>query len=312
VYDSPNSSYKNSPNRGDVEGYDTKQGVKDLLKAQKAREKASNRGTYNKDGEYEPTGTERTRMVKEFHKLTPMEQHKDLLTTHNVVRNEKQREGWLQNPRAYDVRGIDTQPKELMEHRVKTVQKESDNIIIVKNTSTSHGMLHLTTDPKNLGEVWYNPNAFDDHFNYIGIVSHEFGHKRDRMRVIHQMNKSRLSTRDKIYNLQRKYDAHESTYMREAFASTPARFNNPMAKSLINFNLKHVFPSTHPLYEKEYRERDSETMADWFEGTLRNKRASKRETRLFYNIFRNKNKPLFKALRKSDQMVTRKYMSGNL
>src|SRR3989338_7873834 len=128
VYGSFSQEYASSPNSSDVGGYDTKNGFGNInLPKNNVVEKKE---AQSSNGEYVPTEQEKAELLPYFYKLNPMEQHKDLLVTKNVIKRKSDIGKWKENPKYYDVRSIDTQPEELVEERLNIVKEYAGNIPI--------------------------------------------------------------------------------------------------------------------------------------------------------------------------------------
>src|SRR3989338_7392572 len=115
--------------------------------------------------EYVPTGQEKAGLLPYFWQLSPLQQHKDLLITRNVIRRKGDVDKWKRNPKYYDIRNIDTQPKELVEERINAVRTRAGNIPIapeggiyrIKDRKALAGYLSHLSNYRDLGRIIFRP-----------------------------------------------------------------------------------------------------------------------------------------------------------
>lgn len=313
-YSNFNDEYKSAPNRSDVVDYDTKGKSERPPQEARIQEKPN-----VSQGEYIPTPSEKARLTPYFHKLSPIEQHKDLLTTRNVARNKETVSKWKQNPKAHDIRGIDTQPEELIKARLEVVRRHSRNPeVIIKNfnwrsregvysysrfNQEGAGLIRLKRNVKNLDRNYahelghaYDRNVLSGMIGYTKGVGN-MGYK-DFLKKPKLLNDENLSF-GKINNKLLEITDYNKR-AREKIVSVTENKINP-------YNRAHA-----PMSYIMYRRSSQELFADWFSGLITDKPVIKRESKQFYNMFKKSNKPLFSDLRKSDYAVTKKYIKGSI
>ncbi len=327
VYGLFSQEYASSPNSSDVEGYDTKNGFGNInLPKNNFVEKKE---AQSSNGEYVPTEQEKAELMPHFYELSPIEQHKDLLVTKNVIKRKADVDKWKNNLKYYDVRGIDTQPEELVSERLRVVRTFSGNPnVIVKKFNWSRRlgdykyMSQITTKP---GEIRVQQTTKKDN-TFNRVLSHELGHAYDR-NIISMMTSDmhrvyrRTGNVDfgnikkpKILQNISSYSDNRMSFgkannlllkindMRE---KNRKKVTDVTEKRINPYNIKIALPRF-----RMYRLSKGELFADWFSGYVTNKNLVKKQTRGFYNIFRKANKPLVKALRQSDFSITKKYIGG--
>ncbi|MBI2139823.1 hypothetical protein HYU14_02780 [Candidatus Woesearchaeota archaeon] len=280
-------------------------------------------------GEYDPTEQEKAELLPYFYQLTPMQQHKDLLVTKNVIKRKSDVDTWKKNPKYYDIRDIDTQPEELVSERLSVVKNFSGKPnIIVKNFNWSRRLgdfryiPQITTKP---GEIRVQQTTKKDN-TFNKVLSHELGHSYDR-NIISMMTSDthRLSRRTGnvdfgnikkpkfLQNALSYSDNHMSFGKANNLMLKICDMREKNRKKVIDVTEKRINPyntRAAPPRVRMYRLSKRELFADWFSGYVTNKNLVKKESRGFYNIFRKANKPLVKSLRQSDLSITRKYIGG--
>ena len=323
VYGSFNQKYASSPNRSDVEGYDTRGTKGGYVPPPEKKEEEKT------TGEYVPTAQEKAELLPYFYQLNPMEQHKDLLVTKNVIKKKSDVDKWKKNPKYYDVRSIDTQPEELVSERLRVVRTFSGNPnVIVKRFNWSRRLgdyryiSQITTKP---GEIRVQQTTKKDN-TFNKVLSHELGHAYDR-NIISVMTSEthRLSRRAgnlDFGNIKTpKFLQNAPSYSENRMSFGKANrlmlkisdMREKNRRKVIDVTEKRISPyntKTAPDRFRRYRLSKEELFADWFSGYVTNKNLVKKQTRGFYNIFRKANKTLVKAIRQSDYSITSKYIGG--
>ena len=318
VYERYDDLYRSAPNQSDVRGYDTKQGNTGYMPAPAAITPKVVSKT-----EYVPTQSEREKLLPYFHKLNPIEQHKDLLVTKNVVRTKEDVEKWKQNPKYYDVRGIDTQPKELIAERLKVALTFAGNptVKIQKYRWKSQlGEYSYHVRKSEVGSIRIDKRV-ESTGRFNQAFAHEIGHAYDRNTLGKLPKYANKDLTNPVYrtgntnfgaliqadvpNRERDYGITQN--------SLPMRNRSQVMlvtqKRINPYNPKLGMGNTgYPSKFSKYRNKTEELFADWFSGLITQKNMVKRQSRGFYNIFRKANKPLVRALRKSDAKVTQKYL----
>jgi len=323
VYSDFNQEYVGSPNRSDVDGYDTRgnKGVYVPPPKQKEEEKAV--------GEYVPTEQEKAELLPYFYQLNPMEQHKDLLVTKNVIKRKSDVNKWKENPKYYDVRSIDTQPEELVEERLNIVKEYAGNIPIIpesrinkiKSRTALAGYAYQRVNPRDFGKIIIRPKKIKNSgavFSHKKVIAHELGHAYGRnvfgkgSGIVGNINIG-YDVWNKIpRSIGKKNLGFGKT--NNLMVELGRKSYKEVWKPVEEITRKRLFPydsSTAPRNFHQYRQQKEELFANWFSGFITQKNVVKRKSSSFYNIFKNQNKALFKNLRKSDYNVTRKYMGGN-
>jgi len=323
--------YASAPNRNDVEDYDTRKGTiippptpKPSPEPRERPKEPQKVGEVAKD-EYVPSSKEKGALLPYFHKLSPIEQHKDLLTTKNVIRKKEDVHKWKENPKYYDIRDIDTQPKELIQGRLDVVQRAAGNIQIVPESAMNKirrspralgAFMWNPWDSSDKGKIVYRPKRIakaDPQFSMNKVFAHELGHAYDKnaagdiARMTGNINLG-YEIPSSIKNLG---FGKMNNIMLDLHGKSYERVYKPVEK----VTREKIFPyklGLVPRGHHEYRTRKEELFANWFTGFITEKPLVKRESRQFYNIFKKKHKGLFKAIRQSDIMVTSKYMKGVL
>lgn len=317
-YKNFNSKYKNQPNRSDVENYDTASTTRPQEPTATGTTIKPTTGTTTKPetpknepkttGEYIPTTEEKTELLKTFHKLPPIQQHKDLLTTKNVIHSKKDISKWENNPKMYDIRGIDTQPPELIKERIKIALKHAHNptVQIKKFRHKSAGRYHNATVGGNrAGLIEINLSRVR---NMNRTYAHEIGHAYDR-NVIGGFTQSGNVNFSIIKNAKKPILSNSKFDIYKQMRSNTQKVIDVTQKKTNPYDYKSA-----QLYAKSYmryRNSKQELFANWFTGLINQKNIVKKDTRNFYNVFKKSNKPLFSDLRKSDKSVTAKYMKGS-
>jgi hypothetical protein len=319
-----NSEYVSAPNQSDVEDYDTAfDKIPPTTGTSKPKEKKV-------EGVYNPTGKERSELVKVFHSLPRVHQHKDLLTTRNVIKTKEDVKKWKKEPRYYDIQGIDTQPEELMEKRVGVVQSKVGNIPVRVNPrlSGSYGRYRHTMTKSDLGFIEMNKDIVGNKKQWYSTLFHELGHAYDRNLFTKEYDYAQTGNVN--------FKTGDINFKKMKFLNSPLSFGSMNNKSLKIRDIlgkqrdKAVFVTRkHSPYTDEqgkrmitvgygrmtfhkYRMQNNELFANWFSSFMTNKSMPKKESRGFYNVFKKSNKDLFRALRKSDAGVTSKFMGGKL
>lgn len=338
-YSDFNSEYTSSPNTSDVEDYDTKRSKTTTLPENNpapdpkpfplpkpvttTREKPSILTETNT--EYTPTGTEKKSLLTIFHKLNREEQHKDLLTTRNVIKSKSDVHKWKENPKYYDIRGVDTQPEELIPARLEIARVFAGNIPMyesskenpIKGRKTNLAYFQYTLNRQDLGKIIYSSkrikNTNKEYFTKNRILAHEIGHAYDR---------NYIGTKLRTGNVSFGYDVFRNTPKSiEAKNLGFGGTNNLMieiGRKSYNEVWKPVEETTRKLspYPKEkapshyinYRTSREELFADWFSGFITDKPQVKKSSSRFYNMFKKQNKDFFREIRKSDYSITKKYI----
>lgn len=313
VHKSFNDDYAGSPADSDVTNYDTKGTV--VLEKPKPKPKSKT--------EYVPEGSEKAALVKRFHKLPPVQQHKDLLTTRNVIKDKADVVKWHENPRAYDVRGVDTQPKELMEERLKVAHKAGGSpAFSVGNYrwKRRRGVFRHFTD-RSAGKGHVKVDAVTKkEGTFFRTVAHEFGHAFDRNVIGSQKGNERLTTGNVNFHwlkapkmIGTEFDDGQSFGKVNNKLIQIHDIGQKNARKVIDVTEKKISPyniSHAPFSYMRYRRSNEELFADWFSGLVVDKGVVKRKSRGFYNMFKKSHKPLIRELKASDKRVTKKYMKG--
>lgn len=324
IHKSYTNNYKRSPNNSDVEDYDTKgktipppEDKKPTPPPQKPKEKKP-------IGDYIPTESERKVLLKEFTKNgNPIQLHKDLLTTKNVIKDKKDVSKWKKNPNQYDIRGVDTRAKGLIGNRIETARKYAGvDVYVPKKINKNIFGGNVTTNtipsrkdmvnvslirrgllkgrmPKSSMGVFTSSRMYDDRIIKISskvvgrtdsytpqrVLAHEIGHAIDSKK--HQTLD--FGNPNKYHNIK----------IREKISTVLSKKITPYDRE------KYVFSK----YGR-YRESRDEQFADWFSGLITDKSVVKKDSKQFYNIFKSGNKPLFSALKKSDKLTTSTFLKN--
>lgn len=320
-YKNFNSAYAESPNRSDVEDYDTIRKKGDIPPPEPEPTEEPIKKP-EKQEEYVPKGEEKSKLANIFfNKLNIVEQRKDLLTTRNVVRNKKQLERWKKNPKDGDVRGIDTEPKELYDEKIKLVTAYVGNPQIrMKNFGlktvagdvafgkrTRRGYI---PDSEFAGDVRVDTSRGIKQTKIT--LAHELGHVYDR-------NVIGKRKRDESYKVDKKLGTL-GTYPRTAgyvdFMSISSRDKKNSAEA---FNQVKFFANdkANPVsdYRKtqysymKYRNSNPELFANWFSGFINNRAGARKYSKKYYNYFRKTEKDFFGKIKKTENKVVDKQLS---
>ncbi|MCS3901743.1 hypothetical protein [Methanococcus voltae] len=246
--------------------------------------------------EYTPNKEDKKKLLRIFHSMSVDNQHKDLLTTKRVIKkgNKKQLDEWKKNPKAYDIRGVDTQPPELMNKRLFYTHKyvgEPKLQAMQGKKDGRYGYFEWNNDIKEVpkqGFIHINKNIDDVEFEKT--FAHELGHAYDR-------------------NIKSNYIS-DGNYLFGKIGNNPLKLRNEVIKIT-----KKIYPYTcenNKSYkkrkdERDYRQSNEEIFADWFGTLLINKNKIKKG-KSFYNIFKNQEKDFIKGLKEVDKKVTSKYI----
>jgi len=118
---------------------------KDLYKVE---EEKQNKTTINlgfgtpivaKTNYYQPTPTEKEKLITYFHKQPLLAQVKDLMETKNVIRKKAGVKDWKQNVKQHDIQGVDTAPFELIPFRTQALWAISDKPQVAYAKTSSSG-----------------------------------------------------------------------------------------------------------------------------------------------------------------------------
>ena len=271
--------------------------------------------------EYAPSRTERFEAMTIFATRPVFEQLKDIETTHNVVTNKKQYEQWKKNPKASDVRGIDTRPEELSINRINVVaqmtkvpmlsRKEAKNkgYRIRMNTGTIGMYMRQGTALKpaseDIGIVIVNPKKThgqpDDVWGMSRILAHEYGHAY-HSQIMKDKHPFSGFNYDKFVA---KNPKKEIGFGRMNYDRVAGKVEKVVFKKISPFDVAKARLHGNTRYIR-YRQENSELFADWFSGLITKKNIVKKHSRTQYNIFKNQNKELFKAFRQADQKTLQK------
>lgn len=291
IYGKFNIPYSNAPNRSDVDDYDTV-GVR---KPEPRGKQEPEPKPTEKRGEYVPNVSERKRLVKIFHKLRPIDQYKDLQTTKNVVKTDKQLQAWKANAKNGDIRNIDTAPLELFKARAEVARKHVGDVPVTYNPrlSRAYGQYRwYRGTPEHKGGIVVRKGL--EPFFSNEVLSHEVGHAYDRNVIGKIGYVGSVSFNHKIRLDKDNYvikNDHNRKVIADVIGVTQKRLLLPYNpdKSTIRFH--------------RYRMSNQELFANWFSGLLNRKNTVKRYSKGYYNIFKSRNKPLIKALKASDREV---------
>jgi len=335
VYPDFNDNYAKSQNRSDVEDWDVKGQSREVPKmpTPKAEPKREPQEHKKEVSEYIPTPSEKKSLLVYFHRMKPIDQFKDLKTTRNVVTRKEQVEAWKKNPKAYDVRDIDTQPKGYVENRVERVRswlnvpvlkynkenrtrysKEMFGYDIPANFRPGKNTMAFQV-PAGKGYIYYRSNHEKRDFN--SIISHELGHqfnytKGDTpfskgMNVRMGFDNSKMPKLDmntKIIGGMRVFNSR--------FGSVP--YGRDLEKS---FGLKKgegftKYKSIATTKDMLYRMKDEEQFSEWFSALVTKGNAVKKETRQFYNVFKaGQGKEVIRQLKQADFDFLKGHIGGS-
>lgn len=291
--------YRAAPNRSDVVGYDNRPvrgGAEEL------------RGKEGADEGYVPYSVERRRLVRYFHgSMSRVEQHKDLLVTKNVIKRKADLDKWRKEPKWYDVVGVDTRPREVVEGRLRALREAAGNPDFrygVKRRGAlgvfSVPMLR-SMRPGYSGAVTVVPSVRGSRL-FGQVVGHEFGHAYDYNVVTPGMAKLGIvpggtnyageGSRGKIPSFKPLQGTRYRLRMEKAWVGAVR------ARDVVQ-----------PFDKRMAKE---EVLAGWIGGLVSNKMRVKGEGRQFYNVFRKGNKGLMRALRESDRRATAPFIGGKL
>lgn len=276
-------------------------------------------------GEYAPTEQEKAELLPYFYQLNPIEQHKDLLVTRNVIKRKADIDKWKKNPKYYDVRSIDTRPKELVEERISVVRKHVGNIPIVpeggiyrlKDRNALAGYLSHPLTYRGLGKIIVRHKQINK-FNrsYHEVIAHELGHAYDRNIINRGTAAFGANIGYDVWNKIPKSIEKRNLSLgktKNLMAELGRKSYKEVWKPVELVTRERIFPynpkTTRRNYH-QYRQKKEELFANWFSGFINQKNVVKKRSSHFYNIFKKQNKPLFRDLRKSDFNVTKKYIGG--
>jgi hypothetical protein len=307
-----NEEYGNSPNRSDVDEYDTKG---KYIPAPKPKGTPKPKEPPRPAETYKPTNSERNKLLRIFHSQGIMAQHKDLLTTRNVARTKKDVERWKKNPKHGDIESIDTQPKELIPARIKYTQ-DYVGIIPRAPVRTYKQAIKLGVPRDKLGR---NSLGEFQHPRYVPaedvtqkdtqilvrssllkdpsspqtqrVVAHELGHAMDFFKI----GKSKGLSK---YDFGHSGEKYNNLYSAIQIERVTRGKINPYPRDLV--------PSSFV----RYRNRQRELFANWFSGLITRKETVKKDSPIFYKKFKKENKGFISGLRKSDFAITSKYTKG--
>ncbi|MBP2173085.1 hypothetical protein [Methanococcus voltae] len=228
--------------------------------------------------EYTPNKEDKKKLLRIFHSMPRDVQHKDLLTTKRVIKkgNKKQLDEWKNNPKAYDIRGIDTQPEELLKRRLDYVTNYAGNPKIdIREHKGIEGEYEYYPGggkskkvPKQ-GIIRINNKGRSEKEVDI-LLSHELGH------AFHRNVKGNLD--EDYYNFKKMQpNPHNKKQLYNEILAIDNR--------IVPYNKKKDKDFT------QYRNQDKELFANFFRGLLTNKNTIKKG-KSFYNIFKMKIKIL--------------------
>ncbi|MCS3922014.1 hypothetical protein M2325_000699 [Methanococcus voltae PS] len=248
--------------------------------------------------EYIPDKEDKKKLLRIFHSMSVDNQHKDLLTTKRVIKkgNRKQLDEWKNNPKAYDIRGVDTQPPELMNKRLFYTHEyvgKPKLKAMPEPEKDKLGAFRAKRGIRNPGIVYINKDI-NNKVEFEKTFAHELGHAYDRNvksdyeedgnykfgEIGYKHLKKRKKLRNEVINITKKI----SPYTQQ---------NNPKAEIRVK--------------EKLYRTKNKEMFADWFSALLIDKNKVKKG-KSFYNMFKNQEKDFIKGLKEVDKEVTSKYI----
>jgi len=302
-YDSFNSKYKESPNTSDVEDYDTKGKFVEPPKTTKTETKVEKSNT-----EYEPTPAERKKLLPFFHKMQPIEQHKDLLKTHNVIKNKEDIEKWKKNPKQFDIRGIDTQPKELIEERLKVAHSYAKEPTTIKKGYgwiRREGDYQASRDLTNPGRIRIDTKGKNVDFTH----AHELGHAIDRN--IFGIPKGKYTTGNISFVGAKKINKDTKNWNFATEKNDAMKIKNINQVEKVTREVISPYKATYDNYAfHRYRTSREELFANWFGGYITKPNVVRGQSRGYYNVFKKENKNFVKNIKISDLNVTKKYMGG--
>lgn len=304
--------YKNAPNRNDIEDYDD-------ISVEK-KEKPS------EEGYYTPTPTEKKKLVRHFHNsMNPIEQHKDLLITKNVIKKKEDVRRWRKDPKYYDVYTVDTAPKELHERRIEVLRRQVPDVPMFDLSKragiasyrdfmrTKHGYYNAKVIKTSQNtRAFYHPV-----YKYVAFYSSRGGGKRLTQSIAHEYmhaidyskgrsnqfmfgffknpkNKLSLGKMNKI--IPTFYNKAESFTRTKSFPYTEAEGKIFLKELGVNYDT--------------YRKRNEEVYANWGASLVTDKLKTKKHTLPLYNMFKKAHKPLISEMKRSDLMVTAPLLGG--
>lgn len=306
VYSSFTPPYKNNPNRSDVEQYDTRYKTPPQPQPQPSP-KPTPKPESVKDGEYKPSKKEFETLRERFYQNPIGEQIKDLLTTRNVVKNKNQVERWKKNTKDGDIRGIDTQPTALIPNRLNAVQNIIGNIPItygkVRNRRALGEYQRISTN--RLGEIHIQKKIQNSEL-HNKVLAHELGHAFDYNVLFKKayQDTDRYKENERLGNFSVGTGSQNVGYWHTKIGD--------VWDSAELVTRKRIFPydeKTSGYKYHSYRTNKKEIFANWFEGLITRKEVVKKHSKPFYNKFKNENKELFGALRKSDFMSVKPFLN---
>ncbi|MBP2143898.1 hypothetical protein J2127_001067 [Methanococcus voltae] len=247
------------------------------------------------------------KLRKHFHKMPVDAQHKDLLKSKRVIKQgkkqKKQIEEWKKNPKAYDIRGIDTQPKELIDRRLEFVHKHVGAPKVQKRKfrwKRKDGVFEYhynglgTSKIPSQGRIRVD-TSYQDKNDIDRIYAHELGHAYDR-------------------NIKNKKD-RSGFYDFHTLGRNSKKLRNEVIKITKKINPYDEEQLLNPLLYRDgeehirYRKSNKEMFADWHSAFIMDKNIVKKG-KSFYNIFKNQEKEYVKGLKDIDKEVTSKYVKA--
>lgn len=302
VHRSFNQPYKQAPNRSDVQDYDT--AMKD---PPKPKPEPVHRGSLD---EYQPSPNEMTKLRIIFHRESLLMQHHDLLVTKNVARNKADVEKWKTNPKASDIRGIDTQPKTLIPKRLDFATKYVGSPTIIQKKFRWKSKRGFYAAGEMVGRGRYRPKPESAGTIAVDIskperqhprtLAHELGHAFDRNIAGKKARGQRPPTVGFIPTGSRLGDSSEAD--KEVFGEV-----TKVTETHEPFEKKHA-----PISFLFYRGRTEERFANWFSAMVTDRSLVKIKSPKYYKQFKKDYPDFAKGMRKSDIGITKKYMGGVL
>ncbi|MBP2173095.1 hypothetical protein [Methanococcus voltae] len=242
--------------------------------------------------EYVPNSEDKKKLLRIFHSMPRDVQHKDLLTTKRVIKkgNKKQLDEWKNNPKAYDIRGIDTQPEELMTKRLFYTHKYvgEPKLQPLSPEKDKLGEFNFIKGCPHPGEISFNMGV--DYAEIQKTFAHELGHAYDR-------------------NIKSNYKS-DGNYKFGKIGNNSLKLRNEVikiTKKISPYNQQNNPKAEIRVKERMYRTKNKEMFADWFSALLIDKNKVKKG-KSFYNIFKNQEKDFIKGLKEVDKEVTSKYI----
>jgi len=305
-------AYAQSPNRSDLEGFDTKGDIRPI-----PRPKPVEEPKIVATKEFLPDSKEKKELTRIFlKKLTTVEQHKDLLKTTNVVTTKKQLSLWKENPKNGDVRGIDTRAKGVHTNRINLTHKRVGSPEITMKPFGWNSLRGDIAFGKRVGNTRYIPNQ-----NYVGDIrvdtknrskdsinrtlAHELGHAYDR-NITGKTKIGQLNLFPRTAGFEQFDDGIDKVpfgIKRNIFLQRKNQVKKVTGTKINPYDPKLV-SSKHITY----RNSNEELFADWFSGLITNKSKVKRVSSSQYRQFRKSNKSFIKELKESDKATTNKFI----